>query len=99
MRFPAGSDYTLSGIRLVRSSFATRYHLVSEPSPLPTITALGAWLRIPDFGALCAPHPLRFPHTPSLSLGPVAAFAGATLGAVALRISRTIWKRCCRLYM
>ena len=48
-RFPVGVDYTLSSIGLVRSSFATRYHLVSEPSSCPTITGLEAWLRIPDF--------------------------------------------------
>ena len=45
--FPRGVDYILSHIGLSRPSYMTRYHLVSEPSPCPDITAgLGAWLRI-----------------------------------------------------
>ena len=59
-KFPWGVDYTLSSIGLVRSSFATRYRLVSGPSPYSTNlcsfhnteTSLGAWLRIPDFAAV-----------------------------------------------
>jgi hypothetical protein len=34
-KFPRGADYILSHIGLSRPSCMTRYHLVSEPSPLP----------------------------------------------------------------
>ncbi len=79
-RFPAGLDYTLSSIGLVRPSFATRYHLVSEPSPWPTITALGAWLRIPDFGAACTSSTAFFPYPQSFS-GASCRFRGCNLGS------------------
>ena len=34
-KFPKGADYILSHIQLIRLSFVTRYHLVSEPPPYP----------------------------------------------------------------
>ena len=57
--FRMGVDYTLSRIRLARSSYATDTRLVSEPSPYPAIAGVGAWLRIAQSSSLL-PYPRSF---------------------------------------
>ena len=74
-RFPAGVDYTLSNIRLAKSSYVTRYHLVSEPSPYPADTYGFRSLAADPRFRPTRTHPLRFSSTSSFSLEPIEPFS------------------------
>jgi hypothetical protein len=78
-------EYTLSLIRLVRPSFETRRHLLSEPSPCSIITSLGAWLLIiQSFTFL--------PLDTTINRGPLETFRNQS-GSKSSQELPAIWRR------